>query len=339
MYWKVFRKSVRRSDRQASTPGCSTRPLIIRNSSQWLRWDVGPTASLVLSQGGLPVAYRATVPRRESNPQTFGFQPSRSADVWRTWAKWSRTELNHRFLGVDQVSLPLDHGTVFLKWSHRESHPDLQHAMLASSCWTMTPKRKRKPCGLEPTSGKSAAACLPSRFLTSSDDFRNQSHPSGSRPTPTMRSVELISMIARPQSYGMFSYWMLVVFLSCQEVRLYGGRGICGSNSVISERSTRSPKLRGFLVSIRGGQFSRGRAHSSYRTHQFDDVEGGHRPTPFRFHFFQSCAVRTAAAPSPISRSQRWSPQSADVGCKVGGLTRSPSAWPSARELLHSHRG
>ena len=50
-------------------------------------------------------------------------------------------ESNHRFLGVGQESLPLDHGTVFLKWSHRESHPDLQRAMLASSCWTMTPCR------------------------------------------------------------------------------------------------------------------------------------------------------------------------------------------------------
>ena len=74
-----------------------------------------------------------------------------------TEPQWSRMELNHRFLGVDQVSWPLDHGTVFLKWSHRESHPDLQRAMLASSCWTMTPcSFKRKPWGSNPQ-----AACLP----------------------------------------------------------------------------------------------------------------------------------------------------------------------------------
>ena len=48
-------------------------------------------------------------------------------------------ESNHRFLGVDQVSLPLDHGTMYFKWSHRESHPELQRAELASSSWTMTP--------------------------------------------------------------------------------------------------------------------------------------------------------------------------------------------------------
>ena len=49
-----------------------------------------PTASLVLSQGGLPFAYRAVVdlhqyPEQESNLQTSGFKPDRSAD-WRTWA-------------------------------------------------------------------------------------------------------------------------------------------------------------------------------------------------------------------------------------------------------------
>ena len=46
---------------------------------------IEPTASLVLSQGGLPVAYRAMrvqCPEQESNLQTLGFKPSRSAD-WR----------------------------------------------------------------------------------------------------------------------------------------------------------------------------------------------------------------------------------------------------------------
>ena len=44
-----------------------------------------PTASLVLSQGGLPVAYRAmciSAPEQESNLQSLGFKPSRSAS-WR----------------------------------------------------------------------------------------------------------------------------------------------------------------------------------------------------------------------------------------------------------------
>jgi hypothetical protein len=50
---------------------------------------VEPTASLVLSQGGLPVAYRATCllcPKQESNLQSLGFKPSRSAS-WRIRAR------------------------------------------------------------------------------------------------------------------------------------------------------------------------------------------------------------------------------------------------------------
>jgi len=50
---------------------------------------IEPTASLVLSQGGLPVAYRAICllcPKQESNLQTLGFKPSRSAD-WRIRAQ------------------------------------------------------------------------------------------------------------------------------------------------------------------------------------------------------------------------------------------------------------
>jgi hypothetical protein len=50
---------------------------------------IEPTASLVLSQGSLPVAYRAMrvqCPEQESNLQTLGFKPSRSAD-WRIRAR------------------------------------------------------------------------------------------------------------------------------------------------------------------------------------------------------------------------------------------------------------
>src|SRR5687767_5565013 len=65
-------------------------------------------------------------------------------------------ELNHRLLDVSQVSLPLDHGTVLRKWTHRELHPDSQCAELMSSCWTMSPKgKKRKPWDLNPQTNKS----------------------------------------------------------------------------------------------------------------------------------------------------------------------------------------
>ena len=61
-------------------------------------------------------------------------------------------ESNHRFLGVGQVSLPLDHGTVFLKWSHRESHPDLQLADAGVVLLDHDPDQA-EAVGLEPTSG------------------------------------------------------------------------------------------------------------------------------------------------------------------------------------------
>ena len=117
-----------------------------RSCLQWLRWESNRHAA--------------------SDRPSPGSKPRWSAGCLPE-PQWSRMESNHRFLGVDQVSLPLDHGTVFVKWSHRESHPDLQHAKLASSCWTMTPC-KRKPWDSNPQ----AASC---RHLFS----RQAPHPAG----------------------------------------------------------------------------------------------------------------------------------------------------------------
>ena len=75
---------------------------------------------------------------------------------------------------------------------------------------------------------------------------------------PGKRHVEIIAMIAPPKFDGMVSRWTLRVLLSLQRVQLYGGRGIYDLNSVISERLTWPPKPRGFPVSTRRGQFSRG---------------------------------------------------------------------------------
>ena len=58
-------------DRQASTPGCSTRASI-----KVAQVGVEPTASLVLSQGGLPVAYRAAVAPDGVEPSFPGCGPS-----------------------------------------------------------------------------------------------------------------------------------------------------------------------------------------------------------------------------------------------------------------------
>ena len=60
---------------------CSTRTYCFRVAQV----GVEPTASKVLSRGGLPVAYRAVVvsrqyPEQGSNLQSLGFRPSRSTD-------------------------------------------------------------------------------------------------------------------------------------------------------------------------------------------------------------------------------------------------------------------
>jgi hypothetical protein len=71
--------------------------------------------------------------------------------------------------------VPLDHGTVFcVEWTHRELHPNLQRAELASSCWTMSPIEAEADhgCaavpGLELTSGSSP----PPVFKTGSSSGR-----------------------------------------------------------------------------------------------------------------------------------------------------------------------
>jgi hypothetical protein len=89
-------------------------------------------------------------------------------------------ESNHRFLGVDQVSLPLDHGAVPVKWSHRELHPGLQRAMLMSSCWTMTPKRKSWDSNPQ---AALAATCFQDRLLIRPDDFRTEAAEAGIEPS------------------------------------------------------------------------------------------------------------------------------------------------------------
>ena len=56
-----------------------------------------------------------------------------------------------------------------VEWTHRELHPDLQRAELASSCWTMSPYVLRaEAVGLEPTSG----AWPPPVFKTGSSSGR-----------------------------------------------------------------------------------------------------------------------------------------------------------------------
>ena len=76
-------------------------------------------------------------------------------------------ESNHRFLGVDQASLQLDHGAAF---------PEVESPGVApgsSACdadvFLLDHDPKAEAVGVEPTSSKCAAACFPSRVLSRSD--------------------------------------------------------------------------------------------------------------------------------------------------------------------------
>ena len=72
---------------------------------------VEPTASLVLSQGGLPVAYRAVCPGGSRTRIHSGL--SRAAlPRLRTWAEVVPDGVEPSFPGCGPASWPLDHGTV-----------------------------------------------------------------------------------------------------------------------------------------------------------------------------------------------------------------------------------
>jgi hypothetical protein len=103
-------------------------------------------------------------PEEESNLESRGFKPSRSAS-WRTWAFVVVPD------GVEPSFPVCKTGVVAVgprdcQWTHWESHPDLKRAELVSSCWTMSPLR-RKPWDSNPKS-----LSRPTVFKTASSSGR-----------------------------------------------------------------------------------------------------------------------------------------------------------------------
>ena len=135
-----------------------------RGRVQVAQVGVEPTASLVLSQGGLPVAYRANS------------SPGRTRTADRHLVRVLPSPLGYRtvLISVESPGVapesPACHAGVFL----------LDHDPNAFSA---------EAVGLEPTSDMFAAACFPSRFLNHSDGFRYQSHQGGSRETRTHKRL------------------------------------------------------------------------------------------------------------------------------------------------------
>ena len=122
-----------------------------------------PTASLVLSQGGLPVAYRAVClvcPKQESNLQTLGFKPSRSAS-WRI-----RAPVISVLVVPDGLEPPL--GRV---WPGVVAAGPRDYLLVV----------ERKPWDSNPQ--RSDRTCFRDRLLIRPDDFRFQVAGAGIEPT------------------------------------------------------------------------------------------------------------------------------------------------------------
>ena len=168
---------------------------------------VEPTASFVLSQGGLPVAYRAMCPERESNPQTLGFKPSRSAELaylGQSGPGWNRTIVSWVWAvlvavgprdrvfqvespGVAPGSPACDAGVVLL--DHDPCSPSGSRGTRTHKrhvCRRLLSKQvphqfgwlplslfaKAEAVRLELTSGSSTATCFQGRLLIRPDGFR-----------------------------------------------------------------------------------------------------------------------------------------------------------------------
>ncbi len=141
-----------------------------------------PTASLVLSQSGLPVGYRAICPDEESNLESRATNAARRCP---SRAAFSVGIPGHSVVVPDGVepSFPVcKTGVVAVgprdcKWTHWESHPDFKRAELVSSCWTMSPKQRKLDhrCAAVPDSNpqvEDATGCFQDNFLIRPDDFR-----------------------------------------------------------------------------------------------------------------------------------------------------------------------
>ena len=120
-------------------------------------------------------------PGQESNLQTRGFKPSRSAVGVPGQVVPDGVEPSSPGCGPGVV--PLDHGT--RKWTHRESHPNFRRARPVSSCSRDKPVRKAEAVRLELTSGSQP----PPVFETGSSSSRMTSVTKvpgvGIEPTPS----------------------------------------------------------------------------------------------------------------------------------------------------------
>ena len=137
-----------------------------------------PTASLVLCRGGLPIAYRAACAQtriRTSNRAGLSRAALPVGVPGQSLVVPDGVEPSFPVCRTGVVAVgPRDYS---LKWTHWESHPDLQRAELMSSCWTMSPPRRKLDhgCAAVPDSNPQVACatdCFQDSVLIRPDDLR-----------------------------------------------------------------------------------------------------------------------------------------------------------------------
>ena len=106
-----------------------------------------PTISCVTGRRALRCSTRTyyfKYPEQESNLQTLGSEPSRSAG-WRIWASSVIPDgIEPSFPGCEPSVVAVGPRDGVFQWTHPESHRDLRLATPASSCWTMSPCSERR---------------------------------------------------------------------------------------------------------------------------------------------------------------------------------------------------
>ena len=177
-------------DRVASIPSCSARTYF----SPIAQVGLEPTASLVLSQGGLPIAYRAM----SAFDAQGGIRTRKHSILSRVAhllaylgvsSKWSRVDSNHRSSSCKEAAFATG-----LQDRIKSKMDSSGIAPESSVCRTDVFLLDHEPECSSPASGSRGtrthkrdvpAACFQDRFLIRPDDFRNlQVAGVGIEPTP-----------------------------------------------------------------------------------------------------------------------------------------------------------
>ena len=168
-------------DRQANTPGCSTRACSCSSGSGGTRTHSIPGSKPRWSAGCLP-SHSAQSGSRTRKRSGLG---RAALPRWRIWARVVPDGVEPSFPGCGPSVVavgPRDHVFQVESPGVAPGSPACDAGVVlldhAPQCLLVA-----EAVGLEPTSGMSAAACFPSRFLNRSDGFHRDTARVAIRPT------------------------------------------------------------------------------------------------------------------------------------------------------------